>query len=251
MKNSSEGNDLIGTLLSLTPALVQIFAFFAVDFSNKLQFDKFLLFPSLLIFMNFVVLLLSLACIAIYSYWKQNNISILKGYGLANDGGIIDPKILPNVQKASFILQIILVSIIFLSVIIFICIIIAKQAIHSSAIPFWGIIQWFVYLLFLTCLALEIYIWVEDMNVKKNFSQNQSLFLSRVLDKLFETGWITSPNTLFVSPLQGASPRQIVIKYEKEGATKYLDIRTSFDGKDVIAVKEYNDNPLDTLQSNS
>lgn len=250
MRNFSENSNLLSTLASLTPALVQIFAFFAIDFATKFRINNYLILPDLLTFINFLVLLLSTASIAIYAYFRHNNFTILRGY-ITQPTNTNTPVNMPNIQKYVFRLLIVLVILIFLTAITFISIVFSNISVHKLPIVPWGILQWLTYSIFLVCISLIIYIWLEDINLKATFEQSQSAYISRVLDRLFETGWISPPKTLLVRPEQGFAQKRLVLEVtNSDGTSRFLDILTSFDGKQLLLVSEYPTNPLQTTTQN-
>jgi hypothetical protein len=252
MRPTSGGSSFINTLASLTPSLVQIIAFLAIEFTNVFNIEKILINANHLTIVNFIVILVSLCFIGLYTYWRANyfQLSFKSVLPTQNSEGSnipdrsqIESQVLFKDNKSIFKTLNVCIVCAAGSILLLLAIITFKNTVPQDWLIWCAFIQWISYVTFLTSLTLIIYIWLEDFQRRKNFDDDREKFLSLVLEKLREAGWLA--NTKVHLMLQNQNNKVILFETNQ----KFHEVTTSFDGKEIIKVIEYNANPLTPPQN--
>jgi len=248
----NKDSNFVNALLSVAPALLQLFAFFAWEFSQRLGFSTLFLRPDLLTLSNISTLLISLSGIGLYIYRRDNYLLIsLDSESLRNEiennrkGEPAKDQGVPIQKQANFLLKI-LVSILTISSVALLFILSLKDSVPSGFIDLVSFFQWFTYIVSMTTFSISLFIWLDDVRRRSSYVVQREEYVTKILERLRDHGWMKPAKVHLVSGSSGSTIRQVVV--EVDGS--FLYVNSNYDASEIMKVEELHSWPLPPTKSN-
>ena len=213
-------------IISIFIPLIQLISVVIIGLSDTFHITNLLVFPDMLNIINLMTMIVTIACVGWFWYWRTNIFFISPTYDQKTKQYTPIQKNITNLNKKMVGLSII-------SLLAFTSVTILGKLNTFSANNLWGISQYLTYSLLLIVNGVAIYIWIYEIIQKKQTFQKED-FTKNIITSLSESGWITRPELkILKNNIEGgARSMEVQIDYKR------LILKVSFDGLEIIEAYE-------------
>lgn len=223
--DSIEKKELWPSIVSVIVPLIQLLSVVIIGLSETFHIAKLLVFPDFLNLVNLLTLLVIVASISWFWYWR-GNINFIVPF--------IDEKTKkhkPNQLVVEKINRLLIIASIFVLLLFIFVSIAGYQNLGNHSIV-WGTLQYISYSLLLVLTGLSIYIWIFEFIQKKQTFRRED-FVKNLINALEEQGLIKRPNFKILKNEMNMMARIVEIEIDNQK----LFLNVSFDGLEINKVQ--------------